>query len=90
VISSDNERVRTISKEDIAACLSQRGISNLKVYTPEVHHAMQVEYPFISDLKNAAQSVQIITDAQPVFSDEGAYETADAPLHLHEVQSGRN
>ena len=84
VISSDNETVPNISEDEIKKHLHERGINDLRVYNPQTHHAMQAEYPFVSEIREAAAGLPVITDAKPTFEDEGAYETADVPLHLEE------
>ncbi len=85
VISSDNENVPNISTDEISKRLAARGIENLKAYSPEVHHAMQVEYPYIQELRQGVDALPAITDAATTFQDEGAYEQADVPLRLEEV-----
>lgn len=87
VISSDSDDVQCITEQEIARRLQQRGIDGLQVYTPQVHHAMQAEYPFISSIRAAASDKPVITDTAPQFLDEGAYEQADAPLELREMLS---
>lgn len=85
VISSDNEHIPQTSIDVIEQRLQQRGIAGLKVYNGASHHAMQVEYPFITDIRAQAAQMPVITDAQTTFQDEGAYETSDVPLELKEI-----
>ncbi|NRA36659.1 MAG: polyamine aminopropyltransferase [Planctomycetes bacterium] len=87
VISSDSPDAVTCSREDINHRLAQRGIEGLQVYTAESHHSMQVEFPFITSIRQAAGEVPTITDNAHVFLDEAELEAADTPLQLHEKHS---
>lgn len=69
-VASDHDRPATISEEEIAAVLARRGIADLHAYTPATHYSMQAEFPFITKLREAADSVPVVTDAEPKFLDE--------------------
>ena len=77
VVSGDDDRVATISHNDIATILTTRGIDGLQVYSPQTHHAMQVAYPFVCRLRETSSTLAVITDQTPRFADED--ELSDTP-----------
>lgn len=69
VVNGSTDDVATLAQDEIARRLKARGIQGLRVYTPRSHHAMQVGYPFIDALRDAADTARIVTDGRPVFDD---------------------
>ncbi len=70
VVCGSDDAVASISQEDLARRLMDRQVQGLEVYTPASHHAMQVEYPYISGLRAKLDWVPLITDADPTIVDE--------------------
>lgn len=86
-IASDSDAPATISEADIARRLGERNVGPLQVYTPASHHSMQVTYPFIQQLRDAASDLPIITDAAPTFKDEIDINQDDSHLYIHEQEA---
>ena len=83
-VCSDGTDVAEISPAEIAARLVARGIGGLHAYSPQTHHSMLGEFPFISDLLADLHSVPVITDASPVVLDDidinrGSLELREVP-----------
>ncbi len=69
-VCSDGTDVAKITAAEITKRLKSRGIKGLKAYTPETHHSMLGEFPFIAELKAQMKSVPIITDKKPIVLDD--------------------
>ena len=69
-VCSDGTDVAEISPAEIASRLAARGIRGLKAYTPQTHHSMLGEFPFISDLLANIHTVPVISDASPIVLDD--------------------
>jgi spermidine synthase len=69
-VCSDGTDVAEISPGEIASRLAARGIGGLKAYSPQTHHSMLGEFPFISDLLADLHSVPVISDGSPLVLDD--------------------
>lgn len=69
-VSCDHDAPARLDIRELATRLGSRGIGDLRCYTPATHHAMQVEFPFISELRAAAGHLPAVTDQHPRFVDE--------------------
>ncbi len=69
-VCSDTTDVATISPVELGNRLAARKIGNLKAYTPQTHHSMLAEFPFIGDLLKDMKSVPVITDKNPKVLDD--------------------
>lgn len=69
-VCSDSIDIGTISPVELASRLKLRNIKGLKAYTPETHHSMLVEFPFIGDLVRAQTQVPVISDHNPKVLDD--------------------
>jgi spermidine synthase len=69
-VCSDSLDVGTISPVELGKRLAERKISGLKAYTPQTHHGMLAEFPFISDLFKDLKSVPVISDKSPKVLDD--------------------
>jgi spermidine synthase len=69
-VCSDGTDVAAISPSEIDLRLKARKISGLKAYTPQTHHGMLAEFPFIGELIADCGSVPVITDKKPVVLDD--------------------
>jgi spermidine synthase len=70
VVCGSDDTVATIGEDVLARRLAERQITGLEVYTPAIHHAMQVEYPYIGSLRARLDRVPLITDSDPTIVDE--------------------
>lgn len=69
-VCSDSIDIGTLSPVELANRLRLRNISGLKAYTPETHHSMLVEFPFIRDLVASQHTVPVISDQKPTVLDD--------------------
>ncbi len=69
-VCSDSIDVADISKKDIAKRLAKRKIKDLQAYTPQTHHSMLGEFPFIGKLLKDMKKVPVITDKNPKVLDD--------------------
>ena len=69
-VCSDSLDVATISPVELGTRLAARKIKGLHAYTPQTHHGMLAEFPFISDLLKDLKSVPIISDKSPKVLDD--------------------
>ncbi len=69
-VCSDGIDVGTLSPVELGSRLKNRGISGLKAYTPQTHHSMLGEFPFIGDLVRTQGEVPVITDDKPTVLDD--------------------
>jgi len=69
-VAGNDDAVATVDRETLARRLIERNVTPLEVYTPDTHHAMQVEYPYISGLRSKLDWVPLITDDNPTIVDE--------------------
>ena len=87
VVNSDSDDVSTISEDVIRERLATRGITGLQVYTPQSHHAMQVSYPFVDDIRAAAGETPVVTDAASQFVDEIDLNISSTTLEIREIHN---
>ncbi len=69
-VCSDELDVGAISPSELGKRLAARKILGLHAYSPETHHSMLVEFPFIGELVRGAKDVPPITDANPKVLDD--------------------
>jgi spermidine synthase len=69
-VCSDTIDAATIPPAELTKRLGIRGISGLHAYTPQIHHAMLAEFPFIGELLKDIASVPVITDHEPKVLDD--------------------
>jgi spermidine synthase len=69
-VSSDTVDVGAIPPAELANRLKARAIKGLHAYTPETHHSMLAEFPFIGELVRDIKSVPPITDKNPKVIDD--------------------
>ena len=86
-VCSDGTDVAEISPGEIASRLAARGIGGLKAYSPQTHHSMLGEFPFIGELLGDLHAVPVITDGSPVVLDD--VDINRGSLELREVSAAK-
>ena len=62
VLASNKTDPGSLTKEQIATCLKQRGVQNLKFYHPGLHHAL---FALPLYLKEGQKKAEVLTDEKP-------------------------
>lgn len=69
-VCSDSLDVAAVPPAELQKRLDARGIKGLHAYTPQTHHGMLAEFPFVADLFKDLKSVPVITDKSPKVLDD--------------------
>jgi spermidine synthase len=67
---SDTIDVAAIPPAELQKRLDARKVTGLHAYTPQTHHGMLAEFPFIGDLLRDMGKVPVITDKDPKVLDD--------------------